>query len=38
MGRSTGALYGSDLTDWVKGIQDDIQSKKSDESDSPQTL
>lgn len=40
VGRSEGALYGSDLTDWIKDMEGDIRAKhhKSVESDSPQPL
>lgn len=39
VGKSEGALYGSDLTDWIHDIEQDIKSRhKSVESDSPQPL
>jgi thioredoxin 1 len=38
MGRSEGALYGGDLTDWIKDVESDIKKQKAVESDSPQQL
>lgn len=38
VGKSEGALYGSDLTDWIKDVQHDIRTKDSVESDSTQAL
>jgi thioredoxin 1 len=38
VGRSEGALYGHDLTDWVKDVQDDIRSKKAANTETPQAL
>ncbi len=38
VGRSEGALYGSDLTDWIHDVESDIKNQKAVESDSPQPL